>query len=88
MLFYKDTAHEKLIEFLLLHLPKPMEGGKILNLAIRLQFLRNIGRQIAYKTKIACSLNLFHEEIICGVRMHFDKIFEDLKVNVSYNRIL
>ncbi|KAK1354121.1 hypothetical protein POM88_047377 [Heracleum sosnowskyi] len=75
-----DTVHEQLIEFLVLHLPKPKEGGKACySLAVPSGMMAN---HIAYKTKIACSVNLFHEEIIRGVRMNIDKFFKDLKPGV------
>ncbi|KAK1358154.1 NOP5NT domain-containing protein [Heracleum sosnowskyi] len=72
------TVHEQLIEFLLLNLPKPVQdGGKdSYSLAVPTDMMAN---HIVEKTKIPCSINLFHDEIIRGVRMHIDRFFKDLK---------
>ncbi|KAK1364765.1 Mediator of RNA polymerase II transcription subunit 36a-like protein [Heracleum sosnowskyi] len=72
-----ETLYQQLIDFLVLHLPTPMEGGKhCYSLAL---FSGGMAHSILHNTKIASLADLFHVDIIRGVRMHIDKFIKDMK---------
>lgn len=72
-----ETVYQQLIDFLVLHLPTPMEGGKHrYSLAL---FSGGMARGILHNTKIASLTDLFHVDIIRGVRMHIDKFIKNMK---------
>ncbi|KAL1808451.1 hypothetical protein ACET3Z_025441 [Daucus carota] len=74
---YNDTLPEKLMEFLVLHLPPPMEGDEhCLSLALFNPLMED---KLAMDAKIACSASPFHIDIIRGVRMNLDKFFKNMK---------
>lgn len=79
LILFVGTVHEQLIEFLLLNLPQPLDSGGNVNysLAVPTAMMAN---HILIKTKIACSINLIHDEIISGVWMHIDRFFTNMKV--------
>lgn len=69
---------EELRGFLETNLPSVKEGKKAkYSLGVAEP---KIGSQISEETKIPCQSNEFVLEIIRGIRLHFDRFIENLKV--------
>jgi hypothetical protein len=84
-MLFVDTVPEKLIQFLLQHLPPAMKGGEhCYNLAIPNPCTAG---EIISNTNIACTGDTLHIDILRGVRMNIDKFFQNMKVCVSCNPI-
>lgn len=65
-----------------INLPKVKEGKKPkFSLGV---IDPKIGSQISEVTKIPCQSNEFVVELIRGVRLHFDKFINDLKVSIFF----
>lgn len=76
---YNGVVTEQLKNFLVLNLPKPLEGGKpSFALGVADPFMVN---QIVAKYKIAfaCMSGIFYHDVMRGVRMHIDKIIDGMK---------
>jgi hypothetical protein len=69
---------DELRSFLELNLPKPKEGKKAkYSLGV---VEPKIGSHIAEVTGIPCQSNEFVQELLRGVRLHFDRFIKELKV--------
>jgi len=74
---------DELRSFLELNLPKPKEGKKAkYSLGV---VEPKVGSQIAEVTGIPCQSNEFVQELLRGVRLHFDRFIKELKVVFSHN---
>lgn len=71
---------DELRSFLEINLPKVKEGKKPkFSLGV---VDPKIGSQISEVSKIPCQSNEFVGELLRGVRLHFDKFINDLKVSI------
>jgi hypothetical protein len=69
---------DELRSFLELNLPKPKEGKKAkYSLGV---VEPKVGSHISEVTGIPCQSNEFVQELLRGVRLHFDRFVKDLKV--------
>ena len=74
---------DELRNFLELNLPKVKEGKKPkFSLGVAEP---KIGSHILEVTKIPCQSNEFVLELLRGVRLHFDRFIENLKVCIFYS---
>jgi len=74
---------DELRSFLELNLPKPKEGKKAkYSLGV---VEPKVGSQIAEVTGIPCQSNEFVQELLRGVRLHFDRFIKELKVTFSHH---
>ncbi|MQL83882.1 hypothetical protein Taro_016396 [Colocasia esculenta] len=73
----RGILNDELRNFLESSLPKGKEGKKAkYSLGVAEP---KIGSQISELTKIPCQSNEFILELLCGVRLHFDRFIESLK---------
>lgn len=72
---------DELRSFLELNLPKPKEGKKAkYSLGV---VEPKVGSHISEVTGIPCQSNEFVQELLRGVRLHFDRFINELKVSPS-----
>jgi hypothetical protein len=73
---------DELRSFLELNLPKPKEGKKAkYSLGV---VEPKVGSHISEVTGIPCQSNEFVQELLRGVRLHFDRFIKDLKVKLFF----
>ena len=73
---------DELRSFLELNLPKVKEGKKP-KFSLETSAPK-LGSQILEATKIPCQINEFVLELLCGMRLHFDRFIKDLKVSTLF----
>jgi hypothetical protein len=77
---------DELRSFLELNLPKPKEGKKAkYSLGV---VEPKVGSHISEVTGIPCQSNEFVQELLRGVRLHFDRFINELKVSPFFPILL
>ncbi|CAN6865145.1 unnamed protein product [Brassica oleracea] len=76
---------DELRSFLELNLPKVKEGKKP-KFSLETSAPK-LGSHILEATKIPCQINEFVLELLCGMRLHFDRFIKDLKVSLIEGRV-